>query len=461
MSLTSAITSALSGLQASSIQMQVASSNIANAQTAGYSTKTAHLTTSVLGDFGGVAIGSYTRSTNQALLDSYNTSTTQSSFYGTQSDYLQRVQTLLGSTTGNPPLSNALANFQSAWTQFSSAPESGSQRSAVIQAGQNLSLQIKTIANGITAIQQQVNSDISGTTGALNAQLSTVATYNAQIAEATAQGQPTGDLEDKRDQAINAVAAITNVKVLQRNSGQIALYTTGGQLLLDGGQPQTFSYTGNVILNGTGQDVTSALTGGSLQAQYNFVNGSATSTDPGTGVIGKLTAQLQALTTALTDASSGSPQTFANAYNAATTGSGELASGFFAINGTDPSTFVVNSNLLDGTSTIKQASATTVVAALSATRTFTASGLSATGTYTDLGTAILSNFQQAANTVKNQSLSATQQRDFYQQSLASATGVNVDNELVNLTTLQNSYAASAHVIATINAMMQALEGIMQ
>jgi len=86
-----------------------------------------------------------------------------------------------------------------------------------------------------------------------------------------------------------------------------------------------------------------------------------------------------------------------------------------------------------------------------------ASGLSApNATYATLGSAILSSFQQAANTISSQSKSASSQQTFYQQTLASETGVNMDTELANLVAYQNSYAASAHVISSVSQMFTTL-----
>lgn len=462
MSLTSALSVALSGLQATTTQLQLTSNNIANAHTPGYTAKKATITSTTFGsDSGGVTVSGFSRSTSTALTTAYNDSTTQASFYGTQNTYLQQVQSILGSNSSNPPLSAALAQFQSAWTQFSAAPEEPAQQQSVIQAGVNLAGQIRTTASNAINLTSQVTSDIGTTVGSLNSALDKVAQLNSQIATASSQGQSTGDLEDQRDLAVNTVAGITGVTIFQRASGQVALYTPGGLLLLDGASAQTFTFDGSNITSASGQDVTNTLTGGSLQAEINFLNGSPTSPDPGTGVIGKLNSQLQALTTALTSTAVGTPETFAHAYDNATTGTGELAASFFTTNlAVDPSSIVVNANLLDSSATIKQASGASVVAALNAGRSFSASGLNVSnGTYADLGTAILSGFQQAANAVKTQGTTATQQQSFYQQSLSNATGVNIDNELVNLTTLQNSYAASAHVIGTINQMLSDLENI--
>ncbi|MDP9128419.1 MAG: flagellar hook-associated protein FlgK [Pseudomonadota bacterium] len=461
MTLASALSTALSGLQVATTQMQLTAGNIANAHTKGYTTKTATQTSVSLGnDSGGVTISGYARSTNTALSVAYNDATTLSSFYGQQNSYLQQVQAVLGSNSTNPPLSNALAQFQSAWTQFSSAPESPATQQTVIQSGVNLAGQVQTIAKGVTTLAAQVTGDIGTTVKTLNADLTKLSTLNAQISRAQGEGQPSGDLQDQRDQAVNDVASITGATVFSRPNGQVALYTPGGLLLVDSASAQSFTWDGTNVTAATGQTVTNDLTGGSLEAQINFLNGSATSPDPGTGVINKLNNQLKALTDALTT-TTGSPATFASAYNTATTGTGELASGFFTIDvAGDPNSIAVNASLVSGSATVKTASATPVANALAATRSFSASSLSVpSGTYADLGTAILAGFQQAANTLTTQSTSAAQQQTFYQQSLSSATGVNVDNELVNLTTLQNSYAASAHVISTINSMLQALENV--
>ena len=43
-----------------------------------------------------------------------------------------------------------------------------------------------------------------------------------------------------------------------------------------------------------------------------------------------------------------------------------------------------------------------------------------------------------------------------QQSFNSASGVNVDNEMANLLTLQNAYSANARVLTTVNQMFTTL-----
>jgi flagellar hook-associated protein 1 FlgK len=453
MSLSSALNVALSGLQTSTAQLQLTSDNISNANTPGYTEQSANLSSTAEGN---VEIASYTNASDKILTQSLNAATASASYYSAQNGYMTQVQSILGSTSSNPPLSSAIAQFQAAWTQLQTSPEDATVQAAVVDAGTNLAQQINSISGQVITLQAQVVSDTQSTVNELNTDLANIATLNGQIVTATSQNQPTGALEDERNAAINQIASITNVSVFQRNEGQIALYTPDGVALVDG-NPQTFSYnsTTGVITNSGGINVTSDLSGGSLQAQLQF-NATATtpSSTPGVNTIQKLQNQINDLISAFTTNSAGPPATFANAYNPNNTAGDD----FF----TNTSGFAVNSTLVSDPTTLSNLTSDEVnntANSFASTYNFTDTGAGLSlnsGTTTNLVTTILSGFQQAANTISTQSQSATQQQKYYQQSLTNATGVNVDSELVNLTTLQNSYAASAHVISTISEMFNDL-----
>lgn len=470
MTLGAALSIALTGLKVNTAQLQLVSNNLANAQQPGYTQKTAVVSSVALGGVvGGATITGYTRTTNNALTNAFNNATSDAALLNQQNDYFKQIQIILSSTLENPPLADAVAKFSSAWTQYAASPETSAQQQAVLQAGANLAGVIRSISSNVSALDRQITSDINSSLGELNTALARVAELNEQIATTGGIGQAVGDLQDQRDQVINQIADLTKVTVVPRANNQVALYTPQGVLLLDGA-PLSFSFNGADVLSSSGQTVTDQLIDGSIEAQLKFKENSSpdpVGTDAGEEVIRKLRSQLILLTQAFATDSAGPPASFANAYNNATTGSGELASDFFTFNIDpnnglpDPTSLAVNASLLDGSAKIKLASSTAVTTALSAVRSFSADGLSiSAGTYTDLSVTILSNFQQAANTINVQTLPAQQQRDFYQQTLANATGVNVDNELVALTTLQNSYAASAHVISTVKQMLEDLTNVL-
>ena len=474
MSLTGALSVALSGLKSSTTAATIISGNVSNAQTSGYTEKTVNTTSNALGDS---VVSGYTRVTDSVLTATLNNATTSASYLSTQNGYMTTVQSLLDSTGDPPALSSAVSTFETAWTELSASPESATQQQSVISAGEQLASTIGSIATQAATLQTQVQGDLSTNVNSLNTDLQQVKNFNVQIATALANGQPTGDLEDQRDQVVNAVAAITGVQIMQRSNDEIALYTPGGTSLVDGNSVQTFSVSpdGNSVVNSSGVDVGSVLTGGSLQAQTDFLS-SSTSTANGVGVVNKIISQLQNYANLFVGGATGSGS-FADTYNSATTDSGEQASNFFTAtldgNGLpELGSLAVNASLVNGTTTIKEAAAEAVANTFTATNLSvnastgaTSSAFSATGltvnnqNYGTIASSILSGFQQAANTISAASTTATAQKTYYQTTLSSETGVNTDTELVNLTNWQNAYAASAHVISTIQSMFTILEGM--
>ena len=479
-SLTQALSIALSGLQATTSLISLASKNISNASTPGYTEKSATIQNVDFGnEFGGVLISSYNRASSDALTTDYNTATSAASYTSTQNKYVTQIQVALDSTSSPPALVNDIANFSAAWSTYSSTPETNSAKQGVISAGRTLATDIRTAVINISTLKTQIKTDISTSLKTMNAALRDIATVNKQIQQAVTSGQPTVDLQDQRDADVNIIAQYMNVTTQNRANGQIALYTPSGLSLVDEQSVQQYSFNGTSIVDGNSTDVTSALSGGSLQAATDFISTTASAlSDPtsGVGTIGKFIAQFSKLCDAFTNSSGTTTSLFATSYasavtastaNGATQAGQTLATSFFTVaNGSnglpDSTTFNVNSNVLSGTSGIPQTSVTAIADSFNNTATYTTSGLLASSvTYAGLTSTILSNFQQDANIISSQTATASSQQNYYKQSIANQTGVNTDTELANLVTYQNSYAASAHVLSTVNQMLSTLMNSIQ
>ncbi len=469
MSLSGALSVALSGLQTSSSVAQLISGNISNTQTPGYTDKTANLSSISYGpSMGGVQVSGYSRANDSVLAATLNSATSSASYLNTQNGYMGQVQSILGSSSNPPALTDNLTKFQSAWMQFATSPNSTTVQQTVISAAQNLSSTVSTIGTQLSSLQTQTQSDLGSSVQQLNTDLSQIQSLNGQIGTALSSGQPAVDLQDQRDTLVNDVAGLVGVQTMPRPNGTVALYTPGGVLLLDGA-PQTFSVSGSSVLSSTGVDVTSQLTGGKIQAQTDFLSTTNTSGN-GVGVVTKLQSQLQNFANMFVSTAVGG---FSNTYSGTTNAAQGLFTASAAGNGLpDLSTFTVNANILNGSLAVNSSSATAVGNTFTSTgmavnaatntlsNTFSATGLTISNqTYGGIATAILSGTQQAASAIKSSSATATTQQSYYQQSLSNETAVNTDTELVNLTNWQNAYAASAHVITTIDNMFKILENV--
>lgn len=158
------------------------------------------------------------------------------------------------------------------------------------------------------------------------------------------------------------------------------------------------------------------------------------------------------------------PPTFANAYANTTTEAGEAANFFEVEAGTTPdnasrTNIRVNDTLSAGTETLKKLSGTDVVAALNAqNRSMGGSAINLSREdYTGLAAGILTDFTKRAENANTRAEESEVLRADMKQALRDEVGVNIDEEMARLTVLQNSYAASARVIESVNQMLQQLE----
>lgn len=147
---------------------------------------------------------------------------------------------------------------------------------------------------------------------------------------------------------------------------------------------------------------------------------------------------------------------------------GEASSFFEAEFGSTPGdvtrvNFRVNDTLVSNAETVKRLVATPVIEALTEnTRSITGSGVTLENEdYTSLASSILVEVTRQGSIATRLSERATTLRDNLNLALRNEVGVNVDEELARLTVLQNSFAASARVLSTVDEMLQVLESIVQ
>ena len=451
MSLVSAINNATSSMRAIQADMQVVSGNVSNAGVDGYTKKSLNLGADTNGTFGagGVQVLGYNRATSSTVTKLLNQALSGDGLHGTQQEYLSRIQDLLGASQSTPGLSQALSDFSAAWQSFAAAPEDGTTKLNVVYKAQNLTDVISNLADGLDKINTDAKLDMSSSVTGLNNSLNRIHQLNNEISSALASGQSSGDLEDQRDREVQSIAALMNINVVQRAGGRIAIFTPGGSSLLDA-SPNQYSWNGTDILQGA-TIVTNVLTGGKLEALVGILDqgsSAATLNDPGKASTYKIQQQLDELVDLLANPAG----TFAIAYDSAATVAGEQGASFFT--GATRYNFALNASIVNGTTTVKKAASVPVSNDLNlATRSISAGNLSTTNvSYTTFANAVIATQNQNATQINDLAQIYSTQKDNYSKRLKDDTGVNVDEEIVRLTQLQNNYSASARIISTVKQM---------
>lgn len=286
MSLNIARSIAFSGLAATQVQISVTSANISNADTTGYTKKTAGQASSVTGGVGtGVTVTGITSSVDKLLLKSLIAANSDLGAADTTNSYLTSLQQLYGSSTSATNTStgtsaaNTLASLESALSSLASTPTSSALQSNVVDALDGVMSQLRETSSGIQKLRSNADQDIASAVGSVNDDVQKIADLNAAIKQAAAAGQSTADLEDKRNTALQDLSSQMNVSYYTASNGDLQVYTATGQALVDStAHPLSYTTTASVsaatsygsggfsgiMLNGA--DVTSQITSGKIGA---------------------------------------------------------------------------------------------------------------------------------------------------------------------------------------------------
>jgi len=277
---------AFSGLTATQARISVVSSNISNADTAGYTKKTANQVTNVTGGVGtGVDITGITSSVDKLLLKSLIGATSDLGSADTTNNYMTELEQLFGSasssgtsTTGTS-LANSLASLESALSSLASTPSSVSLQSAVVSSLDNLATQLRGTSSSIQSLRSNADQDIASSVTSINSDLNQISDLNVTIRKMAAAGQSTADLEDQRNTALKDLSSYMNVSYYTASNGDIQIYSSSGQALVDS-SAHTLSYSASANVSATtsygsgglsgikvnGVDITSQITSGKVGA---------------------------------------------------------------------------------------------------------------------------------------------------------------------------------------------------
>jgi flagellar hook-associated protein 1 len=251
MSLSSALATAIAGLHTNQAALSIVSSNIANAQTPGYVSRT--LTQiEVAGSNADAGASVRTVGVNRQL-DLYlqtqlRTETSAGAYADQMSNVLAQLQSVYGNPGGAGTLETAYNNFTSALQALSANSGAQSARSLALSTAQSLALQLNTATQGVQALRSNAEQDIAASVVRANNAITQIAKLNTQL-QSLQPGDNTGaTLEDQRDAAIKDLAQLVDIRVVTDNANVATVYTTSG-LQLVGVQASQLSFSSQGTLN--------------------------------------------------------------------------------------------------------------------------------------------------------------------------------------------------------------------
>jgi flagellar hook-associated protein 1 FlgK len=275
------MTNALSGALASQMALSATSQNIANLQTKGY-TRQAALLSAVGPDASGKAVGNGVQvSSLLRFADSYKSqqmwrAAGETGQYARTQPYLTQLERVMGDDTAS--LSSAVDQFFSALNAVAGDNATSTPlRQQVLTAAGVLSQRFNSLNNVYNAQQQSVSQQRSAIVDSANANISAIAALNARITQANAVGAPASSLIDARDLAIDELAGHMALEVSNQPGGVRDVSLKTGQALVIGNVAGKLGAVGGVgaqsfVLNfaNTSFALDAARLGGQLGGLTNY-----------------------------------------------------------------------------------------------------------------------------------------------------------------------------------------------
>jgi flagellar hook-associated protein 1 FlgK len=453
-SLGSILSIASTALRTHQEAIDAVANNIANASTEGYSRQRPVLEPKTglrtpEGIFGtGVQIVDLQRIRDPYLDSAYRRESTSLGESQVRSGFLGQVEAVLGEP-GDTGLSSALDAFFSAWSALASDPTSNTARIALQTESERLTDTMGRLSSGLDVARQDVETRLTADVARANELLEQIADINNRIVAYEVGGHTAGGLRDARDKAVDELASLLPVQVLDREDGTIGVVTSGLSIA-DGNHAATLELRDLGGTYGIGISGRAGLLpdeGGTIGGGLKVVNQDLA------GFRSELDLLAEALVTEI------------NAlHRTGTNPAGDTDVDFFDPAGVTASSFSLSAQVLADPEAIAagtpgpggeyRAGANDVALAMAAMRDQD-SGL--------LGTSYVAHFRELTSDIGFTVRSALDQVEVHQTLAEQAetrrtgySGVSTDEELMRLIEFQTAYTAAARVITTAGEMLETL-----
>ncbi len=445
-------------LSAQSRALDVAGKNLANVNNASYSRERV-----VFGDQGTVAtpqgaesLGLQAVSVEQLrdnLLDQQvmREGGFGASYTAEQQGY-QSAQAALGQSISTSDTSDTATNtggiaasidgFFNAFQSFAANPSDTGERQTLLANASTLTDRLQQADQGLAQTQTDLSTRVTSDVTSANTLLQSIATLNGQISKYEA-GNPGSavDLRDQREAQLEQLAAIMPIQTHDQSNGAVQVVTkdAGGNdiVLVDKSAVQgAVAFSGTQITAGSSNTAV-AVTSGSIQGELNARDGGIQA------LRNQLNAISKQLVTSVNTAYNPTGLT-GNFFTAA-----NITAGTISI---DPTVTAANLKASDGGPAGDNTVALAVAAV--ANKTFSVSGGDLIdGTIAGAFSSSVSQLGQALATTNSNVTNQTSIQQLVVSQRDAVSGVNLDEEVADLTKFQRAFEASSRVFSTINDLL--------
>jgi flagellar hook-associated protein 1 FlgK len=451
--LTDILSTARDALAAQQYGLGVAGQNVANVSTPGYARREALLSTEQLGPNGGtVKVDGMRQVVDQFTEHRLYATSAQASGAEQRNTDLASVEALFNDGQ-NQGISDSLQAMFDSFSALAANPTDTTARSTALGKADAFAQKVSSTADALASFQTDELDKAKGVVSEINTKAASIADLSARITTAQAQGADAADLIDQRTQLVTGLSDLVDVHAFTDGQGQLVIQSSG-TTLVEGGTARQLAVgvasDGSMQVlasrpGGPSSDVTKNLTGGKLAGIRDARDVDAKA------VMGQLDQLAYDIGTAInTQHAAGYGQDGVGGRNLfSVTASADGAARSLSLDPDmvgHPELLAASSTATGGTGDSTNANA---LAQLGDANIAGGGNRTAIEAYSDIVGDVGLRKQAADSDSKTRDAMKAQ----VSQMRESASGVNLDEEMVSLTKFQRAYEAASKVLTTADQML--------
>lgn len=229
MGLSQALSISTQGLRTTQSGLALVAGNVANAQTPGYVRKTLVQETTFAGDSGsGVRNVGVNRTLDVYLQRQLRSETSGSAYADLQAQYYASLQRIYGDPSSDSSLENVYNNFTTALQGLATSPADNSARASVLSTAQVLAQQLNGLTNQIQGLRTDAENALASAVQDANQAMQRIAEINQKLIASPTPDAARAALLDQRDQYVDQLSKLMDVRVSEDGSNQLQVFTRSG-----------------------------------------------------------------------------------------------------------------------------------------------------------------------------------------------------------------------------------------
>lgn len=253
MGLSTSLSNAMSGINATQKNLEVLSRNVANAGTPGYHRQSVLLVDGVGNSSALVRFEGVRRAFNESVQQVYNQSISDLGSARLQSEYLQRVDSMLGAAGSLSSLDTIYQTFENSLQALSTSPDDYATRADAVSSAQALAETLNRMSDDVQGLRQQTETEIGSNVSELNRLLSSLDDINNRLNDVGSNDGSRLAFLDERDRLVAGVAELVDVRVTYNQQETVSLSTRSGLGLLNASGATRFEFQSGGRLNANAQ----------------------------------------------------------------------------------------------------------------------------------------------------------------------------------------------------------------